>query len=296
MAMGNNPIMMVDTDGRTWGIFKAMGQAWDYAWDKGNQIAQWLDEIGIPSANIGYGMNSDGEVQPVGDINGYPLFSNESQYEVASQNAVDAINNARGEYFSQQNIKRSYNQQLNNKIMNIPYSTVQRNRNVASSGGNEMPLAGMYLTLGGSGGGLGGSIDIGYIGDSKGNIQYFWTRNYAPTALIDFNLGGGVIAAKNLTGKNLQVSDWMGNGGGGNLGLGVISLGTAGDQSPLIKGSVGTGGNIYRAYTLGLQLSYPTYSLTGTAGVTRPIGNKFNIHPEGENSITNWYLKTGGRK
>ena len=127
--------MYTDVDGRTCGIFKAMGQAWDYAWDKGNQFAQWADENGIPSFNIGIGMSSSGQIQPVGNINGQALFSNESQYEAASQNAVDAINNARGEYFSQQNIKRSHNQQLNNKIMSIPYSTVQRNRNVASNGG-----------------------------------------------------------------------------------------------------------------------------------------------------------------
>ena len=96
-------------------------------------------------------MSSSGQIQPVGNINGQPLFSNESQYEAASQNAVDAINNARGEYFSRQNIKRSYNQQLNNKIMNVPYSTVQRNRNVAQSGGGSVgtTIAGTTATIGG---------------------------------------------------------------------------------------------------------------------------------------------------
>ncbi|MGQ1911817.1 RHS repeat-associated core domain-containing protein, partial [Marinifilum sp. RC60d5] len=29
MAMGNNPMMMIDEDGKTWGIFKAIGNAWD---------------------------------------------------------------------------------------------------------------------------------------------------------------------------------------------------------------------------------------------------------------------------
>jgi len=294
--MGNNPMMYIDADGKTWNPFKAIGQALDYAWDKANQFAQWADQVGIPSVNVGYGISSSGQIQPVGDFNGNPLFSNESQYEAASQNAVNAINDARGDYFSQQQMNANYSQQLNNRIMSIPYSPIQNNNKFALNDGKEMPLAGFYLTLGGSVLGLGGSLDVGWIGNSKGNVQYFWTRNYAPTVLIDFNLGGGVISAKSLTGKNLQVSDWMGDGGGENLGLGVISLGTSGDQSPLNKGYVGTGGNIYRAYTLGLQLSYPIYSLTGTTGVTRPIGSQFNIHPKGGSSITNWYLKTGGKK
>ena len=72
--------MMVDTDGETWGIFKAIGQAWDYTWDKGNQFAQWVDEVGIPSANIGYGMSSSGQIQAVGNINRQSLFKNKSQH------------------------------------------------------------------------------------------------------------------------------------------------------------------------------------------------------------------------
>ena len=54
MAMGNNPMMYIDTDGKTWNPFKAIGQAWDWAWDKGNQFAQWADQVGIPSAGVGY--------------------------------------------------------------------------------------------------------------------------------------------------------------------------------------------------------------------------------------------------
>ncbi|MDE5418452.1 DUF6443 domain-containing protein [Labilibaculum sp. DW002] len=120
MAMGNNPMMMVDLDGKTWNIFKKIGQAWDYAWDKGNQFAQWANEIGLPSFNIGYEMNSSGQIQPIGDINGIPLFSNESQYEVASQNAVNAMNDARSEYFNQQQANANYSQQVNT-ITNVPY-------------------------------------------------------------------------------------------------------------------------------------------------------------------------------
>jgi len=74
MAMGNNPMMMVDTDGETWGIFKAIGQAWDYTWGKGNQFAQWADENGIPSFNIGIGMSSSGQVSPM--VNGQNINDN----------------------------------------------------------------------------------------------------------------------------------------------------------------------------------------------------------------------------
>lgn len=83
--------------------------------------------MGIPSANIGYGISSSGQTQPVGDINGHPLFSNESQYEAASQNAVNAINDARGEYFSQQQMSANYSQKVNDKIMNVPYLSPAQN-------------------------------------------------------------------------------------------------------------------------------------------------------------------------
>ncbi|WP_321515221.1 hypothetical protein [Marinifilum fragile] len=106
---------------------------WDPFWDAANNFAQWVDQNGIPSVNVGYGVNSQGQVQPVGDINGHPLFSNEAQYEVAAQNAVNSINNARGDYFSQQNYSQSFNQYLNNTLMQVNYTSTN---NYISSVGN----------------------------------------------------------------------------------------------------------------------------------------------------------------
>ncbi|MDE5423328.1 hypothetical protein L3073_14000 [Ancylomarina sp. DW003] len=59
-----------------------------------------------------------GQLKLYGNINGHPLFNNEVQYEIASQNAVDAINDARGEYFSQQANNASHDQMVMNKISN----------------------------------------------------------------------------------------------------------------------------------------------------------------------------------
>jgi len=119
MAMGNNSMMYVDADGRTWDIFKPFVKAWDYAWDKGNQFAQWANQVGIPSVHLGYGISSSGQIQPVGDINGYPLFDNESQYAASAQNAVNAINDARGDYFSEQDNNASYDQTVMSNIMPV---------------------------------------------------------------------------------------------------------------------------------------------------------------------------------
>ncbi|MGZ2369581.1 DUF6443 domain-containing protein [Ancylomarina sp. YFZ004] len=76
MAMGNNPMMYVDTDGKTWGIFKGIKNAWDYAWDKGNQFARWAEENGIPSAGIGMNYNNGSGFGPSANVNGQPLDLN----------------------------------------------------------------------------------------------------------------------------------------------------------------------------------------------------------------------------
>nr|WP_249414425.1 RHS repeat-associated core domain-containing protein [Marinifilum caeruleilacunae] len=76
LAMGNNPMMMVDEDGMTWGIFKAIGNAWDWAWDKGNQFAKWAQQNGIPDASFGVGMNSGGQVNPLVNVNGQKVDFN----------------------------------------------------------------------------------------------------------------------------------------------------------------------------------------------------------------------------
>ncbi|WP_321299033.1 hypothetical protein [Marinifilum fragile] len=123
MAMGNNPMICIDADGRTWKIFEKIGDvaegAWDGFWMVANDIRKWGESLGINSFNAGVNYNSQGQVQPTGDINEYPLFSNEAQYEAAAQNAVDAINDARGDYFSQQAQNRADNQHVNHKVMRI---------------------------------------------------------------------------------------------------------------------------------------------------------------------------------
>ena len=142
LAMGNNSMLFVDLDGRRTWIEKAgdgFKNAWDSFWDSANQFAEWAQQNGLPSFNVGYGVNSDGQVQPVGDFNGIPLFSNQAQYEAASQNAVDAINETRGEYFSQQEQSRAYDRHVNKSIINVPYST-PRNQNSFSENTNmEVP-------------------------------------------------------------------------------------------------------------------------------------------------------------
>ena len=66
---------------------------WDWAWDKENQFAQWANEVGIPSANIGYGMSSSGQIQPVGNINRQSLFKNKSQHTDNLQVHLDMPDN-----------------------------------------------------------------------------------------------------------------------------------------------------------------------------------------------------------
>jgi hypothetical protein len=111
MAMGNNPMMMVDEDGMTWGIFKGIVNAWDWAWDKGNQFARWADENGIPSMNFGAGMNSAGQVSPLINVNGQEL---DLKGEAASINRGIAY--AMNSFSSQRDlVKRKF-----------PYVTVDR--------------------------------------------------------------------------------------------------------------------------------------------------------------------------
>ncbi|MGQ1908990.1 RHS repeat-associated core domain-containing protein [Marinifilum sp. RC60d5] len=45
MAMGNNPMIYIDSDGRTWKIFKKIGDAWNGFWDAANQFAQWATTV-----------------------------------------------------------------------------------------------------------------------------------------------------------------------------------------------------------------------------------------------------------
>jgi hypothetical protein len=95
MAMGNNPMIYVDADGR---IFK---KALNWIGEKVEQFVDWAQES-VPYFQVGMGIGPEGQMQPIGYINDQPLFNNESQYEASAQNAVDAINEVRGEYFNQE--------------------------------------------------------------------------------------------------------------------------------------------------------------------------------------------------
>jgi len=142
MAMGNNPMMFTDADGRTWNPFKAIGQAWDWAWGKGNQFAQWADQVGVPATSVGTGVNSAGQISPL--VNGQAVNTNPYG---SDQNVIAAINNARGEYFSQQQMNANYSQKLNNQIMSIPYSTVQNEVNYSTTSGSNISGKEIFTTI-----------------------------------------------------------------------------------------------------------------------------------------------------
>ncbi|WP_321299036.1 RHS repeat-associated core domain-containing protein [Marinifilum fragile] len=64
MAMGNNPMIYIDADGRTWKIFEKIGDvaegAWDGFWMVANDIRKWGESLGINSFNAGVNYNSQG--------------------------------------------------------------------------------------------------------------------------------------------------------------------------------------------------------------------------------------------
>ncbi|MUP36644.1 RHS repeat domain-containing protein, partial [Labilibaculum euxinus] len=219
MAMGNNPMMYTDADGKMWNPFKAIGRALDYAWGKANQFAQWADQVGIPSVNAGYGISSSGQIQPVGDFNGNPLFSNESQYEVASQNAVNAINNARGDYFGQQQMNANYSQQLNDRIMSIPYTSIQKNKNIASaeeSGyiyGN--PESDILWTISATSAASTQILTINTLAET------IYRRSTLLPRFIDINTGGMTWANPNYA-KFIKITKPIGLGGDIANSLGII--------------------------------------------------------------------------
>jgi hypothetical protein len=239
MAMGNSPMIYIDADGRTWKIFEKIGDAietaWEGFWLAANQFARWADDVGIPDAQVGYGINSQGQVQPVGNINGQPLFSNEAQYEAAAQNAVGAINDARGDYFSQQSQNRIYDQQVNNRIMRIG---LQQGYPASSNGGGR-PWYSIYNWPA-----LGSStltMDAIYAGDYVSATGHFltcaaevFTFGYAST--LNVGTKATTSAAKSST-KLLQrfnsVESLVGNAGKlqrlkGGLRQGTVQ-GNAGD-------------------------------------------------------------------
>lgn len=118
-------MIFVDVDGRFFKkAWKGIKQGWNYMWDKANQFADWAHKNRVPSANVGVNVGPDGQVQPVGFINDYPIFSNESQYEAAAQNAVDAMNEARGEYQQSQTFKRNYENYVNADLFRNTRNTV----------------------------------------------------------------------------------------------------------------------------------------------------------------------------
>lgn len=97
-------MMMVDADGKTWGIFKPFKKAWNYAWDKANQFARWAEENGIPSAGIGMNYNNGSGFSPNANVNGQPL---DLSGEIASINrGVAGVNYS---FYSQMNNYRAHN-------------------------------------------------------------------------------------------------------------------------------------------------------------------------------------------
>jgi RHS repeat-associated protein len=121
MAMGNNPMMYVDADGRTW--FKKVGnflkKGWDGFWDAGNQFARWADSNGVPSAGAGYN-SAQGTYHYMGDSGN--VYHN--QYGNNYEGKVDqAVFDARGDYFSQQANNASYDQMVMSNIMPVTSSS-----------------------------------------------------------------------------------------------------------------------------------------------------------------------------
>jgi len=95
---------------------------------------------------VGVAKNAQGQIQPIGNINGYPLFDNESQYELASQKAVDAINDASGDYFSQQAYSASYDLMVTNNIM--PVTSNEMGQNIALKTGAAGAALGSFYDAG----------------------------------------------------------------------------------------------------------------------------------------------------
>ena len=127
LAMGNNPMLFVDLDGRRTWLEKAgdgFKNAWDSFWDSANQFAEWAQQNGIPSFSIGLGMNSGGQMSAM--VNRQAINTNPYG---SDQNVITGINNARREYFGQQQMSANYSQQLNNRIMSIPYTSIQNVEN-----------------------------------------------------------------------------------------------------------------------------------------------------------------------
>ena len=168
MAMGNNPMMYIDADGRTW--FKKVGnflkKGWDGFWDAGNQFARWADSNGVPSGGAGYN-TAQGTYHYMGDSGN--VYHN--QYGNNYEGKVDqAVFDARGDYFSQQTNNASYNQMVMSNIMPVAQSgggildpsTIEQN----------LPLIGGRSTY------AGGNNPMTYNKD--------YTYSYVPTMKTDY--------------------------------------------------------------------------------------------------------------
>ena len=175
MAMGNNPMMYVDTDGRTWGIFKPFVKAWDYAWGKANQFARWADQSGVPSAGVGYN-TAQGTYHYMG--NSGNVYHN--QYGNNYEGKVDqAVFDARGDYFSQQTNNASYNQMVMSNIMPVASNGggVQREFVGTTGFGLSLEIALPRFIVGRVTSYTGVGIDAGFFRDKNGFGLYATTKS-----------------------------------------------------------------------------------------------------------------------
>ena len=242
MAMGNNPMMYVDTDGRTWGIFKPFVKAWDYAWGKANQFARWADQSGVPSAGVGYN-TAQGTYHYMG--NSGNVYHN--QYGNNYEGKVDqAVFDARGDYFSQQTNNASYNQMVMSNIMPV----------ASNGGGGYFVRDATYMAP---------QINISVkhtAPDMQGELGVFATvygtmkkNKYSP--VVSWTLTG-VSAYGNIKNKNYPNAVWNVIEGAGGIYSIVFKGAYNASQSNYVQNEVGRGA--YADYMKHVRI----YQLTGS--------------------------------
>ncbi len=89
----NNPLLFTDPSGYTWKVFKPFEKAWNWAWDKADQFANWADNTNwFPSsANMTIRMNSNMEVEKYAEIGGVPVYNSEAYKQYKADKLNDKI-------------------------------------------------------------------------------------------------------------------------------------------------------------------------------------------------------------
>jgi hypothetical protein len=226
------------------------------------------------------GIGPEGQMQPIGYINDQPLFNNESQYEASAQNAVDEINEVRGEYFDSESQNKAYHQYMNDQVLKIGPApkVLNNNEHIPNSDINQIndgDLVGYGWSAGGTASAMGGgSVKYYHLWDLHGNNRIF----SVPTGAIGVDLAveSNFVWIRSVDGSDFTVDDFKGYSSGMNLSVGYI-------------GGSWTKTNTYNLYELGPSLGILPFSITISSGNASPMQKR-----KLKNNITNRYLRTGG--